>query len=117
MYKFRIVNSDWSPSTAVNSGSLMDVTKEDLEEFLESLEQNIKIVDATVTMRPEFKDIVTDQDNLRLVYLQTWAGLGAVRFVSIGWSLGMDIEGRSTFKHWTYFIFSSSRDFVRFIGN
>ena len=79
LYKFSIVDADCLLSTAVNSGALMDVTREDMEQFLDSLEQHIKIVDATVTMRPEFKEIVTDQDNLRLVYLQTWAGLGAVR--------------------------------------
>ncbi|ESO02316.1 hypothetical protein HELRODRAFT_94509 [Helobdella robusta] len=61
--------------------TLLNVTQEDVDNFLDCLEQNINVIDATVAMKKEFNDIIQEQDNIRLVELQTWAGLGAVQYV------------------------------------
>lgn len=47
--------------------------------FLECFERHVRILDATVAVKKDFADIVESQDNLRLVHLPTWAGLGAVQ--------------------------------------
>jgi len=48
-------------------------------QWLMCLDQQIKILDATVRQRPDFQDIVEAQDNLRLITLRTWAGMGAIQ--------------------------------------
>ena len=58
---------------------MFDTTKEDIEQFLMSLDRQVKILDATVDQRADFQDIVEAQDNLVLVDLPNWAGLGAVQ--------------------------------------
>jgi len=58
---------------------VFDTTKEDIEQFLLSLDRQVKILDATVDQRADFQDIVEAQDNLVLVDLPNWAGLGAVQ--------------------------------------
>lgn len=56
-------------------------TKEALIQWIMCLDQQIKILDATVRQRLDFQDIVEAQDNLRLITLRTWAGLGAIQWV------------------------------------
>ena len=51
----------------------------DIEDFVECLVHQLQILDATVRQRPEFQDIVEAQDNLVLVHVPNWAGLGAVQ--------------------------------------
>lgn len=64
-----------------HGSAVFDTTKEDLEKLLGSLASQLKILDATVKQRSDFHEIVTSQDNLRLVTLPNWAGLGAVQCV------------------------------------
>ena len=49
--------------------------------FLACLDRQLSILDSTVRHRETFQDIVQAQDNLRLVNLTNWAGLGAVQYV------------------------------------
>ena len=63
--------------------AVFETTREDLEQFFECLEHHVQILDATVGMRSDFQDIVESQDNLHLVHLPTWAGLGAVQLVHL----------------------------------
>jgi hypothetical protein len=64
---------------------VFDTTKEDLDRMLNCLASQIRILDATVQQRADFREIVTSQDNLRLVTLPNWAGLGAVQYISNEW--------------------------------
>ena len=52
---------------------------EDVEEFVECLHHQLEILNATVRQRAEFQEIVCAQDNLILVHVPNWAGLGAVQ--------------------------------------
>ena len=58
-----------------------DTTEADLDMFLACLDRQLSILDSTVRHRETFQDIVQAQDNLRLVNLTNWAGLGAVQYV------------------------------------
>lgn len=65
--------------SALNSSTIFETSGEDVGQFLDCLDHHIKILDATVRMRKDFQDIVDNQDNMRIVHLPTWAGLGAVQ--------------------------------------
>ena len=61
--------------------SACDTTEEDIEIFAACLQKQLTILDATVSQRDSFAEIVEAQDNMRLVTLHNWAGLGAVQYV------------------------------------
>ena len=56
-----------------------DTVEEDIEAFAACLQKQLGILDATVGQRENFADVVEAQDNMRLVTLHNWAGLGAVQ--------------------------------------
>ncbi|XP_025110203.1 putative pyridoxal-dependent decarboxylase domain-containing protein 2 [Pomacea canaliculata] len=56
-------------------------TKEDMEHFIESLLSNISVLNASTLQRKRFQMVVEAQPNLKIVHLQNWAGLGAVRYI------------------------------------
>lgn len=72
-------------SYTLNSSTIFETSGEDVGQFLDCLDHHIKILDATVRMRKEFQDIVENQDNMRIVHLPTWAGLGAVQYIPEAW--------------------------------
>ncbi len=47
--------------------------------FAACLQKQLSILNATVSQRENFAAIVEAQDNMRLVMLPNWAGLGAVQ--------------------------------------
>ena len=51
----------------------------DVDEFLAALDKQLAILDATVHHRNQFETVVTAQEQLRLVHIHNWAGLGAVQ--------------------------------------
>jgi len=55
------------------------MTSHTVENFLDCFARHVHILDATVAVKQDFVDIVESQDNLRLVQLPSWAGLGAVQ--------------------------------------
>lgn len=59
--------------------SVCDTKTKHVEAFLDILQQQLTILDATVNQRHDFHAIVEAQDNMRLVTLPNWAGLGAVQ--------------------------------------
>jgi hypothetical protein len=59
--------------------AVFDTTKEDVAALSACLSHQLGILDATVGQRAEFQEIVAAQDNMRLVTLPNWAGLGAVQ--------------------------------------
>jgi len=52
-----------------------------LDSFLDCFTRHVHILDATVAVKEDFADIVQSQENLRLIQLPSWAGLGAVQYV------------------------------------
>jgi hypothetical protein len=58
-----------------------DTQATDVEDFVECLTQQLGILDATVRQRADFQDIVVAQDNLVLIHLPNWAGLGAIQYI------------------------------------
>ncbi len=56
-----------------------DTLEEDVEAFATCLAKQLTILDATVGQRDTFAAVVEAQDNMRLVSLHNWAGLGAVQ--------------------------------------
>ncbi|KAI8797441.1 pyridoxal-dependent decarboxylase domain-containing protein 2 isoform X1 [Biomphalaria glabrata] len=54
---------------------------EDIDQFIESLKSNLSVLNATTEQRKKFKSIVANHQNLRLVALDSWAGLGAVSYI------------------------------------
>ena len=61
--------------------SVFETSVADVDQFAASLAHNIEILDATVSMRASFEEIVSSQDNMRVIHLPTWAGLGVVQSV------------------------------------
>nr|XP_022319864.1 putative pyridoxal-dependent decarboxylase domain-containing protein 2 isoform X1 [Crassostrea virginica] len=58
---------------------------EDIENFAENLKKQIAILDSTVLQRDRFCAIVEAQDNLRIVEMPNWAGLGVVQYMPEEW--------------------------------
>ena len=63
------------------SYSALDTQLADVQGFVDCLEKQLGILTATVSQRADFQAIVEAQDNLRLIELPNWAGLGAVQWV------------------------------------
>lgn len=63
-------------------------TKEDIEQFTVSLEQQIEVLTATVQLKDVFQQSVSRNTNLQLVQdMADWAGLGGVRYLPDNWEL------------------------------
>jgi len=60
-------------------GPVFQMTGQLVDSFLDCFTRHIQILDATVAVKQDFADIVQSQDNLRLIQLPSWAGLGAVQ--------------------------------------
>jgi len=58
---------------------VFDMSHQLINGFLDCFERHVHILDATVAVKNDFNEIVANQDNMRLVQLPTWAGLGAVQ--------------------------------------
>jgi len=65
---------------------VFEMTSQSVDRFLDCFTRHVHILDATVAVKQDFADIVESQDNLRLIQLPSWAGLGAVQYVSIHFS-------------------------------
>ena len=61
--------------------SVFQMTGQLVDSFLECVTRHVHILNATVAVKQDFADIVESQDNLRLIHLPSWAGLGAVQYV------------------------------------
>ena len=59
-----------------------EMTGQLVDSFLDCFSRHLRILDATVAVKQDFADIVESQDNLRLIQLPSWAGLGAVQYVA-----------------------------------
>lgn len=77
-------------SYTLNSSTIFKTSNDDITQFLDCLDHHIKILDATVHMRKDFQEIVESQDNMRIVHLPTWAGLGAVQYIPDAWLNKLD---------------------------
>ncbi|ESO89261.1 hypothetical protein LOTGIDRAFT_52276, partial [Lottia gigantea] len=62
-----------------------ETTEEDVEAFVNCLTENLAVLDATVAQRSRFRSVVESNPNLILVQLDSWAGLGAVRYIPDHW--------------------------------
>jgi len=60
---------------------VFEMTGQLVDSFLDCFSRHVHILDATVAVKQDFADIVECQDNLRLIQLPSWAGLGAVQYV------------------------------------
>lgn len=60
---------------------ILGTTEEDIEDFISSLQAQIVILDATVSMRKPFRNIVMECENLALIEMEGYAGLGALRYI------------------------------------
>ncbi|CAG5122534.1 unnamed protein product, partial [Candidula unifasciata] len=65
----------------LETAQVWGTTKEDIEQFAESLKSNLAVLNATTVQRKKFRSIVSSYANLRLVALDSWAGLGAVSYI------------------------------------
>jgi len=58
-----------------------EMTRQMVDSLLECVRRHVHILDATVAVKQDFADIIEGQENLRLIQLSSWAGLGAVQYV------------------------------------
>ncbi|GLH04158.1 Uncharacterized protein GBIM_09930 [Gryllus bimaculatus] len=58
---------------------------DDIEAFVQCVEQQLDILTATVQHKETFQQLVTSNPRLRLVEMPGWAGLGGVRYVPEAW--------------------------------
>lgn len=61
------------------------ITEADIESFMICLDQQLEILTATVMHKETFQELVQNSQQLRLVEMPGWAGLGGVRFIPQGW--------------------------------
>ena len=59
--------------------SALDTQPAEMDAFHKCLSHQLRILNATVGQRDDFQAIVEAQDNMHLVNLPQWAGLGAVQ--------------------------------------
>ncbi|CAG5129322.1 unnamed protein product, partial [Candidula unifasciata] len=65
----------------LETAQIRGTTKEDIEDFLDSLKSNLSVLEATTQQRKRFRTIVSSHNNLRLIELNSWAGLGAASYI------------------------------------
>ncbi|XP_048764504.2 putative pyridoxal-dependent decarboxylase domain-containing protein 2 isoform X2 [Ostrea edulis] len=73
----------------LDTSQVKGTVEEDIEKFGESLKKQLVILDATVLHRDRFCAIVEAQDNLRIVEVPSWAGLGVVQYMPEEWRESM----------------------------
>ena len=57
------------------------VTEDDINEFIESIDTQSSILNATVVQREKFIGLISDEIRLEHVDIAHWAGLGGVRYI------------------------------------
>lgn len=67
------------------NSSSQQPTPEDIQSFVQCLEQQLVILRATVQQKQTFIKMVETSNVLKLVELPDWAGLGGVRYAPEGW--------------------------------
>ncbi|XP_023239036.1 putative pyridoxal-dependent decarboxylase domain-containing protein 2 isoform X1 [Centruroides sculpturatus] len=65
----------------LESSHITSMTKEDVDEFHNCLQQQLEILNATVRQKETFRNLVENQKNLQIVEISNWAGLGGVRYI------------------------------------
>lgn len=68
-----------------NTANCQQPTTEEIEAFVQCLEQQLVILRATIQHKNTFIKLVEASPVLRLVELPDWAGLGGVRYAPEGW--------------------------------
>ncbi|XP_074647556.1 pyridoxal-dependent decarboxylase domain-containing protein 1-like [Tubulanus polymorphus] len=61
-------------------------TKDHILDFVKCFHHQIEILDATLRERENFHQIVAGHDNVRVVDLPDWAGLGAIQYIPNEWT-------------------------------
>ncbi|XP_041362368.1 putative pyridoxal-dependent decarboxylase domain-containing protein 2 [Gigantopelta aegis] len=69
----------------LETAQVKGTTEEDVKEFIRVLKENLSVLDATCLQRKKFQSIVATQKNLILIDIDTWAGLGVVRYIPDMW--------------------------------
>lgn len=57
------------------------LTDDDINEFVESIDTQSSILNATVVQREKFISLISDEIRLEHVDIAHWAGLGGVRYI------------------------------------
>merc|ERR1719219_3368880 len=61
--------------------AMVGMSSDDVESFLQCLEDKCTILNATVAQRSKFIDLIEKEPNLQHIDLAHWAGLGGVRYI------------------------------------
>ncbi|XP_076334791.1 putative pyridoxal-dependent decarboxylase domain-containing protein 2 isoform X3 [Tachypleus tridentatus] len=69
----------------LESAHVTQMTKEDIDEVYNCLQQQVAILNATVHQKDTFTKLLVHHENLQLVEIANWAGLGGVRFIPGQW--------------------------------
>nr|XP_045624539.1 pyridoxal-dependent decarboxylase domain-containing protein 1-like isoform X2 [Procambarus clarkii] len=72
----------WSPMEGPDTHH---ITLADVDHLIHSLHHQLDILNATVEQRKTFTDLVSSANNLQLVDIPGWAGLGGVRYIADLW--------------------------------
>lgn len=72
----------WSPMEGPDTHH---ITMADVDHLIHSLHHQLDILNATVEQRKTFTDLVSSANNLQLVDIPGWAGLGGVRYIADLW--------------------------------
>ncbi|XP_052834454.1 pyridoxal-dependent decarboxylase domain-containing protein 1 isoform X1 [Octopus bimaculoides] len=70
----------------IETAQVSGTTEEAVEDFILSLQTQTAILDATVSQRKQFQNIVANCENLMLIEMEGYAGLGAIRYIPASWS-------------------------------
>lgn len=65
----------------LESSHITSMTKDDVDEFFNCLQQQLEILNATVRQKETFRNLVQNHKNLQIVEISNWAGLGGVRYI------------------------------------
>jgi len=63
--------------------AMVGLTKEDVEAFLQCVEEKCRILNATVTQRTKFMELIDLEPSVQHVDIAHWAGLGGVRYIPV----------------------------------
>ncbi|XP_067673201.1 putative pyridoxal-dependent decarboxylase domain-containing protein 2 [Haliotis asinina] len=69
----------------LETAQVRGTSEEDVKQFVVCMKENLSVLDATCLQRKRFRSIVASHNNLALVDIDNWAGLGAVRFIPEVW--------------------------------
>ncbi|GAB1602349.1 pyridoxal-dependent decarboxylase domain-containing protein 1 isoform X2 [Argonauta hians] len=70
----------------IETAQVSGTSEESVEDFILSLQAQTVILDATVSQRKQFRNIVANCENLMLIEMEGYAGLGAIRYIPASWS-------------------------------